>query len=46
VTRPTAEPRAAPGSDRAWLVHGAAGPDEVSIAGETFVVELDDGALR
>jgi anthranilate phosphoribosyltransferase len=46
VIRPMAETLAALGSDRAWLVHGADGTDEVSIAGETFVVELDDGALR
>ena len=46
VIRPMAETLAALGSDRAWLVHGADGTDEVSIAGETFVVELDDGAIR
>jgi anthranilate phosphoribosyltransferase len=34
------------GSDRAWLVHGADGTDEVSIAGETYVAELNDGQIR
>ena len=34
------------GSDRAWLVHGADGTDEVSIAGETYVAELNDGQVR
>ena len=39
-----AETLAELGSDRAWLVHGADGTDEVSIAGETYVAELRDGA--
>ncbi len=46
VIRPMAETLAALGSDRAWLVHGADGADEMSIAGETFVAELRDGAVR
>jgi anthranilate phosphoribosyltransferase len=45
VIRPMAETLAALGSDRAWLVHGADGTDEMSIAGETFVVELRDGQI-
>lgn len=45
VIRPMAETLAALGSDRAWLVHGADGTDEVSIAGETFVAELRDGRV-
>ena len=34
------------GSDRAWLVHGADGTDEISIAGETYVAELNDGKVH
>ena len=40
-----AETLAELGSDRAWLVHGADGTDEVSIAGATYVAELKDGAV-
>ena len=43
VIRPMAETLGQLGSDRAWLVHGADGTDEVSIAGETYVAELNDG---
>ena len=46
VIRPMAETLGELGSDRAWLVHGADGTDEVSIAGETFVAELNDGQVH
>ena len=46
VIRPMAETLGELGSDRAWLVHGADGTDEISIAGETFVAELNDGQVH
>lgn len=45
VIRPMAETLDALGSDRAWIVHGADGTDEVSISGETWVAELRDGKV-
>jgi len=33
------------GSDRAWLVHGGDGTDELSIAGVSHVAELNAGAI-
>ncbi|MCV2864677.1 anthranilate phosphoribosyltransferase [Defluviimonas sp. WL0075] len=44
--RPMAETLAALGSDRAWLVHGGDGTDELSIAGVSWVAALEDGAVR
>ena len=43
--RPMAEVLAALGSHSAWLVHGADGTDEISIAGPTSVVQLKHGAI-
>lgn len=46
LIRPMAETLGELGSDRAWLVHGSDGTDEISIAGETHVAELQDGMVR
>ncbi|MEM8788907.1 MAG: anthranilate phosphoribosyltransferase [Pseudomonadota bacterium] len=46
MLRPMAETLQALGSDRAWLVHGADGTDEISIAGPTAVVALEDGSIQ
>lgn len=43
--RPMAETLMALGSDRAWLVHGGDGTDELSIAGVTHVARLQDGTV-
>ena len=45
LIRPMAEVLGALGSESAWLVHGADGTDEVSIAGPTAVAILSDGAV-
>ena len=34
------------GSEKAWIVHGAEGLDELSISGPSFVAELDGGKIR
>ena len=46
MIRPMAETLGLLGSERAWLVHGADGTDEVSITGPTHAVETRGGALR
>jgi anthranilate phosphoribosyltransferase len=43
MIRPMAETLRALGSERAWLVHGSDGTDELSIAGITHVARLEDG---
>jgi len=43
VIRPMAETLAALGSEKAWLVHGSDGTDEISIAGVTWLAALEDG---
>jgi anthranilate phosphoribosyltransferase len=43
--RPMAETLGALGSEAAWLVHGADGTDEISIAGVTHVARLEDGRV-
>jgi anthranilate phosphoribosyltransferase len=46
LIRPMAETLAALGSEKAWLVHGSDGTDELSIAGPSAVVSLDHGVIR
>jgi anthranilate phosphoribosyltransferase len=46
LIRPMAETLTRLGTERAWLVHGADGTDEISIAGPTAVVETSGGQLR
>ncbi|MFA7433289.1 MAG: anthranilate phosphoribosyltransferase [Gemmobacter sp.] len=46
LIRPMAETLAALGSDRAWIVHGGDGTDEISIAAPTLVAALEAGAVR
>ncbi|GAB4269519.1 MAG: anthranilate phosphoribosyltransferase [Pararhodobacter sp.] len=46
LIRPMAEVLLALGSEKAWLVHGGDGTDELSIAAPSQVVALEGGALR
>ncbi|MEQ9260696.1 MAG: anthranilate phosphoribosyltransferase [Roseovarius sp.] len=47
LIRPMAEVLGKLGSERAWLVHGADGTDEISIAGLSFLAALEeDGSIR
>lgn len=45
MIRPMAETLLALGSERAWLVHGSDGTDEISICGPTWLAALEDGAV-
>ncbi len=44
--RPMAETLRGLGSEHVWLVHGSDGTDELAISGDSFVVEMKDGAIR
>ena len=46
VIRPMAETLSELGSERAWLVHGSDGTDEISICGSTSVVSLNNGRIE
>ena len=43
---PMAEVLRNTGSERAWLVHGSDGLDELTVTGPTTVVELSEGAIH
>ncbi|MFV0515578.1 MAG: anthranilate phosphoribosyltransferase [Jhaorihella sp.] len=45
LIRPMAETLGKLGSDRAWLVHGSDGTDELTITGTSWVAALEDGAI-
>ncbi|MEM6635262.1 MAG: anthranilate phosphoribosyltransferase [Pseudomonadota bacterium] len=46
LIEPMAETLRALGSEGAWLVHGGDGTDELSIAGISYVAELQNGHVR
>ena len=46
LIRPMAETLGALGSDRAWLVHGSDGTDELTITGISWVAALEDGGVK
>jgi anthranilate phosphoribosyltransferase len=46
LIRPMAETLLALGSEKAWLVHGADGTDEISIVGATRVAAVEGGTVR
>ncbi|MGY9047009.1 MAG: anthranilate phosphoribosyltransferase, partial [Rhodobacterales bacterium] len=45
LIRPMAETLAQLGSEKAWLVHGSDGTDELSISGISWVAALENGAV-
>jgi anthranilate phosphoribosyltransferase len=45
MIRPMAEVLLELGSEKAWLVHGSDGTDEISIAGPTWVAQLENGSV-
>jgi anthranilate phosphoribosyltransferase len=45
LLRPMAETLRALGSEKAWLVHGMDGTDEISVAAPTYVAALEDGKV-
>lgn len=46
VIRPMAETLLALGSEKAWLVHGSDGTDELTICGVSWVSALEDGKIE
>jgi len=46
LIRPMAETLGRLGSERAWLVHGSDGTDELTITGVSWVAALEDGSVK
>lgn len=46
LIRPMAETLLTLGSEKAWLVHGSDGTDEITICGPTSVCAVENGAIR
>ena len=46
IIRPMAEALGRLGSEKAWVVHGSDGLDEMTTTGPTYVVEIDGGSVR
>lgn len=46
LVEPLAHTLAALGTERAWVVHGRDGLDEITLADKTFVAEVSGGAVR
>ena len=46
LIRPMAETLGRLGSERAWLVHGSDGTDELTITGVSWVAALEDGTVK
>ena len=46
LIRPMAETLLTLGSEKAWLVHGSDGTDEITICGPTAVCAVENGAVR
>jgi anthranilate phosphoribosyltransferase len=46
LIEPLAQTLALLGTERAWIVHGADGLDEVTISGSTFIAEAIQGQVR
>ena len=46
LIRPMAETLLALGSEKAWLVHGSDGTDELTITGVSWVAAVENGAVR
>ncbi len=46
LLEPMARALALIGTERAWIVHGADGLDEITIAGKTFVAETHNGEVK